>query len=92
MKAIASDSKRHTYKEGSMNNWKLAIVWWNGKELSSRENDDIKMFKEDTTEPLESRSDCIECAFYWDGLRSPKGYQIWSLEAIAPNGKRHTIK
>lgn len=67
--------------------WKLIIGSHRGTLLSRGTQNVAKKFN--SHEPLESLSDCIECARSWEANYTSMGCYLWFAHAIDPDGTKH---
>lgn len=68
--------------------WRIAIGIHQGT-MMSRDFHSVSTKFDDSSAPLQSLADCIECAQAWRENYRKLGYFIWYAHAIAPDGTKH---
>ena len=69
--------------------WRLSIGIHSGT-MMSRDSRSHTVKFHDSSAPLESLEDCIECHQAWEANYRGMGYYIWFASAIAPDGTQHS--
>jgi hypothetical protein len=69
--------------------WRLNIGIHSGT-MISRDSGSHTVKFHDSSAPLESLEDCIECAKAWEANYRSMGYYIWFATAIAPDDTRYS--
>jgi len=71
-----------------LKSWRLNIGIHGGTRMSRDSGSHTVKFH-DSSAPLESLEDCVECAKAWEANYRSMGYYIWFANAIAPDGTQH---
>jgi hypothetical protein len=66
--------------------WKLQVGCHRGT-IVSRDSQTVETKYHDSSQPLDSLEDCIECAEAWRRNYAMGGYRLWVAKAVSPQGE-----